>query len=132
LRKSAEPSRPLGKALIPIEWCAWLLATLLVLAPLAPDPSRAVFGAAGETGIYSYDATATVSRPEVELRARPVKRAAEFAARGGGDPAHVAVFLVELPQTAPTEVAEAGRELRPRATPACSARSPPMSAAPIA
>ncbi|MGH6925314.1 MAG: hypothetical protein ACRED5_16410 [Propylenella sp.] len=104
-----------------------------MLAPLAAEPSTAVFGASSEKGIYSYAAATAVNRPEVELRARPVKRAAESAAPGGGDFAHVAVFLAERPQAAPPDVvAEAGRELRPRATITCSARSPPVSIAPIA
>ena len=126
LRTFPEHYRRPGPALIRLDWCTWLLAVLIALAPLIAEPcSGGQCGGSGEPSLYARDTAATLSRPEAELRVRSLKRAADLAPTGGTDAAHLAVFLPEppytrLPQSYPTNL-----ERRSRAAPVSRARSPP-------
>jgi hypothetical protein len=104
----------------------WLLAALLAFAPFASDVcSPVICAGGGEPGVYAPDPTATVSRPEAELRVRSDKRALESAA-GAEDLAHVEVFLLERPFTRSPDSKAVVREIASRVLFVFAARAPPQ------
>jgi hypothetical protein len=109
----------------------WLLAALLLMAPLAGSSlCRVTCGAADDASLYQRDTTATVSRPELELRARPTKQLPEPSLDGALGIAHLAYFLPERP--APPPATAPDTIPRSRSTTVFSARSPPRRRTQIA
>jgi hypothetical protein len=129
LRTPAESFRRLPPAPILLSWCVWLLAALLAVEPVAAN--RCLFGTCGESGtpaVYERDTSATVTRPEAELRARSLKGAAEPEGAGAWATAHLSAFLAELPPSRP----QALHGVIVRRSPAHAgptARAPPREAA---
>jgi hypothetical protein len=102
------------------------LAALLVFAPLVAKPCAPLSClSGGEPSVYAPDPTATVSRPEAELRMRSDKRGMELAAGGHGSP-HVEAFLPECPSARPPGVEAARIEIEPETLLVVGARAPPL------